>query len=279
VVAVLLALLTAATYGLANYLGPLLGRRLPLAAVLLAGQVAALAAASALFAVRGGTALPGRGLVLAVTAGVANGVALAAFYRGAQVGRLSVLAPLGSTGAAVPVLVSLATGERPAPLQLAGVPLALGGVALAARRNAAVGSDPAGRGGVGWAALSALGLGLFLTLFARASAYGPEAALFWSRLALLSATAAVVAAIRPPVRVRPAAALPAAVPGLLLVTGTFAYGEATRRGLLSVVSVIATLNPVVTVALALALLGERLAPVQRAGVGVALAGVVLLAAG
>ncbi len=63
-----------------------------------------------------------------------------------------------------------------------------------------------------------------------------------------------------------------------LGTGTFAFGEAFRRGLLAVVSVIATLNPVVTVGLALLLLRERFRRAQQAGVVVALAGVVMLAA-
>ncbi len=61
--------------------------------------------------------------------------------------------------------------------------------------------------------------------------------------------------------------------------GTIAYGAATTQGLLSVVAVLATLAPVVTVALAVLLLGERLTGRQRVGVAVALGGVVLLAAG
>jgi glycosyltransferase involved in cell wall biosynthesis len=50
-------------------------------------------------------------------------------------------------------------------------------------------------------------------------------------------------------------------------------------GLLSVVSVLASLYPVLTVVLARAMLGERLIPVQAAGVTVALAGVALIATG
>jgi uncharacterized membrane protein len=70
-----------------------------------------------------------------------------------------------------------------------------------------------------------------------------------------------------------------ALPGLLLVAGTVLFAEATTRGLLSVVSVIATLFPVVTVTLALLLLDERLNGRQRIGVVAALAGVAAIAAG
>jgi drug/metabolite transporter (DMT)-like permease len=49
--------------------------------------------------------------------------------------------------------------------------------------------------------------------------------------------------------------------------------------MLSVVSVLASLYPVVTVLLARAVLGERMRPVQVAGVAVAFAGIALIASG
>ena len=89
----------------------------------------------------------------------------------------------------------------------------------------------------------------------------------WSRGALLTRRA-----LRVPARSVPRVALP----GVLLFAGTLMYAAATTEGLLSVVSVIATLFPVVTVTLALVFLHERLSRVQWAGVGAALTGVVLL---
>ena len=67
-----------------------------------------------------------------------------------------------------------------------------------------------------------------------------------------------------------------ALPGVLLFAGTLMYAAATQEGLLSVVSVIATMFPVVTVTLALPVLHERPSRVQWAGIAAALAGVVLL---
>jgi drug/metabolite transporter (DMT)-like permease len=57
------------------------------------------------------------------------------------------------------------------------------------------------------------------------------------------------------------------------------YGLASTRGLISVVSVLASLYPVLLVVLARALLAERIQPAQFAGVAVALAGVALISAG
>lgn len=283
--AVLLALLTALAYGVANYLGPLLSRRLPLGGVLVVGQVASLAGALVLAAVRG-AGTDRAGLLLGLAAGAVNGVALASFYRAAARGAISIVAPIGATGAVVPVVVAIAQGERPGALQLVGIPLAIAGVALAAARTgrrsdpdaaADPGADPVA--GIGLALFAALAFGTFLTVFAAASRHGATAAVLTSRAFLLAGTVAVVALARLPWRL-PRRDLPAAaLPGVLLVIGTAAYGVATTKGLVSIVAVLATLSPVVTVALAVLVLQERLSGRQRAGIAVALVGVVLLAAG
>ena len=67
--------------------------------------------------------------------------------------------------------------------------------------------------------------------------------------------------------------------GLLILGGVTAFAAATSAGLVSVVSVLATLSPLVTVALAVVLLRERLGRRQHVGLAAAMAGVVLLAAG
>jgi EamA domain-containing membrane protein RarD len=126
------------------------------------------------------------------------------------------------------------------------------------------------------ASLAAVGFGVFLTALKPASSEG----IFWgvlvSRVSLLVLLigGALIArtAVRVGVRELPSVALP----GLLLFAGTLLYASATRHGLLSVVSVIGSLNPIVTVTLALVFLHERLSRPQWAGVGAALTGVVLL---
>ncbi|MDX6199427.1 MAG: hypothetical protein QOJ79_2578 [Actinomycetota bacterium] len=276
-VAVLLALLTALTYGVANYLGPLLTRRLPLGGVLVVGQTASLVGALVLFALRGGST-DRTGLLLGIAAGILNGAALATFYTAAARGPISIVAPIGSTGAVVPVVVSMLQGERPSVLQLVGIPVAILGVALAAARAAPhPDADPVA--GVGLAIFAAAVFGTFLAVFAQASQHGSTRAVLDSRAALLACTVLVVAAARIPWRIPVREIAAAAVPGVLLVTGTAAYGIATTKGLVSIVAVLATLSPVITVALAVLLLHERLIGRQRAGVAIALAGVVLLAAG
>lgn len=275
-IAILLASGTALAYGVANYLAPVLGRRMPLAAVALGSQVAGLAV-SVLLTLGADLTMSGAGLAYAVAAGAANSCALACFYRAGQTGNLSVLSPITASGAVVPVVVGLAAGDRPGPWQLVGIPVVLAGIVLASRRG---GASSGGRtDGLGWALAAAVLFGTFLATYAGAAADSSPGALVWSRVALVVTTGVGIVLLRAPVRVGPRDGALVLVPGLLLALGTFAFGEATRIGLLSVVSVIATLNPVVTVVLAFVLLRERPSGLQRAGAALALAGIVLLASG
>lgn len=275
-IAILLALGTALAYGVANYLAPELGRRMPLAAVALGSQVAGLAV-SVLLTLGADLTMSGAGLAYAVAAGAANSCALACFYRAGRTGNLSVLSPITASGAVVPVVVGLAAGDRPGPWQLVGIPVVLAGIVLAARRG---GANSGGRtDGLGWALTAAVLFGTFLATYAGAAADSSPGALVWSRVALVVTTGVGIVLLRAPVRVGPRDGALVLVPGLLLALGTFAFGEATRIGLLSVVSVIATLNPVVTVVLAFVLLRERPSGLQRTGAALALAGIVLLASG
>ncbi|MBV8601820.1 MAG: EamA family transporter [Candidatus Eremiobacteraeota bacterium] len=79
-------------------------------------------------------------------------------------------------------------------------------------------------------------------------------------------------------------AIPRATLGTVLACGSLdmvanvLYVLATRSGLLSVVVVLSSLYPAATVALAALVLHERLIRVQWAGVGLALAGIALIAA-
>lgn len=278
-VAALLALLTAFCYGLGNYIGPVLSRRNPLAGVLLTSQVVGLVGGALLLLVRGGQLPTAQHLSEGLAAGLCNSAALGLVYTASIAGPLSIVAPIGATGAVVPVAVALATGEQPSTLQLAGIPLAVVGVVLAAARQTEGPTQQAAPRTVVLALLSAVFFGGFLTFFGAASSDHTPWAVFSSRVSLLLMTAAFVLLRRPAIRF-PVRELPVmTLPGILLLVGTVSYGVATTKGLVSVVAVLATLAPVVTVGLAVVVLRERLSSRQQTGVGLALAGVVLLAAG
>lgn len=280
VLALALALGSSACYGLSNFIGPQLARRHTIVTILLVSQLAALIGCALYLAGDRGPALPAGSMLLAVLAGLGNGAGLIGFYKAAELGPLSIVAPIGATGAIVPVAYGLATGDTLKATQVAGVVLAMAGAALAARAEP-VGAQrasryPDPRASVIWALGSAVAFGVFLTALPKASEDGRAWALFDARLALLALMA--LWAGRRIGSLRVSRDLPLmAIPGVLLVCGTVLYTVAADHGQLSLVSVVGSLFPVVTVGLGVALLGERLSRAQAIGVSAAMAGVVLIA--
>ena len=282
--AVFLGLITATFFGLASYLGPVLSRTHSPSAVLAIGQAAAVAAAAALLLAQDAHSPTVRTLVLGLLAGVANGMALTAMFEAARFLPISVMAPIGATGGGVPVVVALALGERPHILQLVGIPVAMVGVVLVAAGSSGgsllrnIGSVPSA--GLWLAAAWAVFYGVFLSLYAEASAGGGQPwALFSSRVSLLATALALALARRASLRV-PRRTVPlVALNGMLILAGVATFGWAAAIGPISVVSVLATFSPVVTVALAVLLLRESLGSRQRMGLVAAIIGVALLAAG
>jgi drug/metabolite transporter (DMT)-like permease len=193
------------------------------------------------------------------------------------IGAMGVVAPISAVAAAIPFAVGVATGERPGAVQLAGVMLALAGVALASRQPVHLGGGRAA--GVGLALLAAAGFGLYFVLLDNAADASVPWAVVVARAA--SASIAVAAAIGGGVALRVCRRhLPALLAiGVCDVGANVLFGLATTRGYLSVVSVLSALYPVVTMGLAALLLHERIAPSQRLGVAGALAGAAMISAG
>jgi drug/metabolite transporter (DMT)-like permease len=279
VLAIALALGSSACYGVSNFLGPQLARRHTLASVLVLSQVAALAASALYLAASGGRALPSTDVWLALLAGAGNAGGLIGFYVAAELAPLSVVAPIGAVGAVVPVMWGLTSGDSLKLTQAVGLVLAMAGAALAARRPQPTAGQirryPDPRAGALWAAASAVAFGVFLTALPAASAHGQAWALFDARVGVVLLTGLWAGRRLRAIRISSASAL-LTVPGLLLITGTLLYTTATARGELSLISVLGSLFPVVTVGLGVAVLQERLSQTQLVGVLAALCGIVLI---
>jgi drug/metabolite transporter (DMT)-like permease len=155
-----LALITSLCYGVSNFVGPTLSRGLPVYPVLIAGQLVAFGVSGAVLAATQPPGPDGTVVLAAAAAGVGNALGLICFYRAASLGPLSIVTPIGSLGVIVPVTAGVASGEPLGAFKLAGIALAISGVALASRRpagdRAATGSE---RASALWALTSALAFG------------------------------------------------------------------------------------------------------------------------
>ena len=274
--AALLALGASLCWGVADFLGGLASRHLPVLGVLaVTFPVGALGAAAAVLAF--GPERPGgSALALAALAGLFGLAGLAALYRGLAVGAMSVVAPISATAPLVPVVVGVARGERPSALQWAGIAFALAGIVLLSREAGATRRVAAG---AALGVVAAAGFGLF---FLTLDAASDEGAL-WSALSLRVAGAAVVLVLalvlRPRLPRAPRDVAPLVLVGTLDLSANALFAAASSRGLVSVVSVLASLYPAVVVGLAMLTLGERLTVPRAAGAGAALAGAALISAG
>jgi drug/metabolite transporter (DMT)-like permease len=278
--AVVLGLGSSVSWGLADFLGGLKARRLPLLSVMVVSQATGLCLIGLIVAIRGEGAPGGDFAVYAALAAVSGLIGLSAFYRGLAIGKMSVVAPISAVGAALPVTVGVATGDRPSAAQGLGIALALAGVALASREAA----EEAERGGavatgVGLALLAALGFGGFFLAIDKASDADVLWAILANRIAGVSLLVALALAVRPRLPGSAADLRDLALVGALDMMANTLFAAAATEGLVSVVSVLASLYPLTTIVLARFLLHERLHRPQQVGVAGTLAGVALIAAG
>jgi drug/metabolite transporter (DMT)-like permease len=277
--AVLLALASSVTWGIADFGGGLVSRRVAsTVAVTVVSQAAGFAALLIVFGARGAH-LDGRSFAIGLAAGAGGGAGLAAFYRALAVGTMSIVSPIVACGAVVPFAISIATGERPSALALTGAGVALAGAVLASaeeRRAAASERKQA----VMLATVAAGALGLFTYFLGLGSREGTAlSTLVGARVGSLTLLLVLALVLRAPLRLGRSALLPVAAVGLCDVAANALFALASGHGLLALVSVLGSLYPVMTVVLAYVFLHERLTPLQLAGVGVALAGVAALSVG
>ena len=275
--AIVLALGAAVSYGVGDFLGGLTSRRAHVLAVLLLSQAVGAAAVAAWVLVAGEPFLGSSAALAAVAAGLCGLLGLGGLYRGMAIGAMGVVAPISAIAAAIPFTVGIVRGERPSSPQIVGALVAVLGLALVSRPEGGVGARIAS--GVGLALVAALGFGfyfVFLDIAADDSAsWAVLVARLTSSIVALMATLAVGASLAMSRRVL----IAVLAVGACDVGANVLFALASTRGLVSVVSVLTSLYPAVTVALAALLLHERLGRVQLAGAAAVLTGAALLAAG
>lgn len=278
--AILLGLAVALTYGAGDFFGGLTTKRndvLTVVAVSQAASLVILATGFALFR----PDLPAAGdVALGSVAGCIGIVGLTLLYRGLAAGRMGIVAPVTAVGAAVvPLAWGLAQGERPSGLALLGCGVALVAVALIARGpgGEVAGGSPA----VELVAALAAGtcFGVVFILFSETADDSGLWPLLGGRAAQTVLMGTALAATGRRVRLAPGSWRTAVGAGVFDVGANALYLVGVRTGLVSLVAVLSSLYPASTVVLARFVLGERLGRVQLGGLGLALAGVGLIAGG
>jgi len=204
------------------------------------------------------------------------------FYAALGAGPISVVSPLTAIlVAGVPVGAGLALGERPSVLAYAGIALALLAVVLVSREVRDEDSSPHRfTTKVAWLTVgSGLAFGLNFVLIDQAPVEARLWPLVFARLSA-SALVLVIAAVSGNLSVPSGISLRLALAaGVLDTIANVAMLWALHASMLSLASVLISLYPVGTVALAMVVLKERVTRWQVVGMVLALGSVAMIATG
>ncbi len=271
----LLALLAAGLFGVADFTGGFATRRLPVWKVIPWSQLLG----SALLVV-GLLIVPApevtlRDLALGALGGLAGLIGLAILYSTLAAGTMSVVAPIsGASAAAIPIAFDVIRGEALTPLEVFGVALALVAVLL-------VGLDRSARQLDIGLLLRAIAAGAAFAVFFIALGFTSEASGLWPLVGARVVTIPIAFAVALTLG---AAAAPrsndmrlVATAGTLDMGANIAVALSLQRGPIGINSVLASLYPAVTAAIAFVVLRERPTTAQIAGIALALGAVLALA--
>ncbi|WP_432979167.1 EamA family transporter [Dactylosporangium sp. CA-233914] len=224
-----------------------------------------------------GTGVPSlTDLAWGAAAGLLGNAGLVIFYRALAAGAMSVVAPLtATTTAAVPLLLGLFLDRLPSTSALVGAVLAVAAITLVSAGPR--GGERAGRGLLALALLSGVLFGGYFTLVAQTSDASGLWPLLAGRVAGVAGLLVAMRARRVPVRGPARIFVLSCTAGAFDVTANALYLFAVRNGVLSVAAPLASLYPVTTVLLAMAVDRERMRPLQITGLGLAVVALVLTA--
>ena len=276
--AIALSLSASVSWGVSDFLGGQAARRTPVLWVVSVSYPTGLVLIATAAFIAGGSLTPGEAAV-ALIGGVCGAAAISLFYSAMAIGPVSIISPLVSIGVVVPVAVGLLRGESPGGLQIAGLVAALCGIVMAVREAEVPHAVAVSPRALVLAGLAGLGFGLFFVGIDSAASDDPLWAATFARLGGTLAIALTLLLRRPTRGIAPGTLGVLVLIGCLDAAANTLIALASNQGLLSLVAVGGSLFPIVTVLLARVVLGERLARIQRAGVALALIGVLLIAAG
>jgi len=275
----LLALLSSAMWGTADFFAGRLSKKHHPFAVLGFSQVFGLLVGILIVVISGswqGKVLGLDGfLIPGALAGLFGYIGLACLYEGLSTGRMGVVSPISSLSTVIPLAYALITGDVLSTITLFGVVIALVGVFCA--------SGPELSQGLPIKPLllalgAAAGFGLALTFIA----IGSQSSALLTMVSMRGVTFFVTISLA--IRFKTTGNFDKKAIPLLFFIGAADFianlllGIACTKGLVSVAMVFGSLYPIATALLAYKFLQERLHRVQYVGIALAVAGVSIISA-
>ena len=264
-------------YGAADFCGGLATRRTPMFTVAVISQAAGFVLLLVLLPFTPSHTVASD-YVFGALAGVCGALGVALLYHALSIGKMGIVSPITAVlAAAFPLVFGAIRGERLSLTEGLGLVLALVAIVMISLSFEPSGKREISTAGVREAIVTGFVFGAFFILLSYTHPAAGLHNLLAARIASISFL--LVAAFATRTNLVPNRAdVPLIVgTGLLDMTANILYVLATFAGYLSIAAVLTSLYPASTVFLARVVLGERLGWIQKAGVAIALAGVVLIA--
>lgn len=279
-------LIAAVGWGLADFFGAVVGRRIGSLWTVIVAQTFTAIVATGIVLASGDPVRPVTTVLGAVALNaVFSATAYVTHYKALELGPVAVVSPIGATYALVGVVLAIVVlGERPNAAVLIGGIITIFGVMLTStdlqKLRAGIRHRPPG---LPWALVSAVGFGVggFLLAYL-ARELGWVVGLWASRCAQLVGFLVVGLYRRDELRGHfPVGAWLAAAIGVGLadLLGVMAFSIGAHAGFVSIVLVASAVFPLIAVALSIGYLGERPVPNQYVGVGLTVVGLLVLGLG
>jgi len=275
----LLALLSSAMWGTADFFAGRLSKKHHPFAVLGLSQVFGLLVGIFIVVVSGSWQGKVSGfdgfLIPGALAGIFGYIGLACLYEGLSTGRMGVVSPISSLSTVIPLAYALITGDVLSAITLLGVVIALIGVFCACGPELSQGLPLKP---LFLALGAAAGFGLALTFIA----IGSQSSALLTMVSMRATTFFVTIFLA--MKFKTTGNFSSKEMPLLFFIGAADFianlllGIATTKGLVSVAMVFGSLYPIATAVLAYKLLQERLQRVQYVGIALAVAGVSIISA-
>ena len=283
---IIFGLLSAFSYGLADFVGALAAKKIRALAVTAIsfsfGLVIALLLSQIL-----GASYSSETIQTSIFAGISSAIAISCLYAALALGPISIVSPLTAViSAMIPVIVDVASGQALSGFALFAVALVLVAVVLVGfvpGEKVTLPSLPALIYSLG-AGLGFAGIFVFLDATSKDSGLGPLVVMRAVGLSLLI-LGLFYLAIKNKISLIEKAAFEVKTLALIFVAGAgdvlgnVAFLIATREGALAIAAVLTSLYPVGTILLAWVILKERIALSQTIGIVMAMAACAILAVG
>jgi uncharacterized membrane protein len=276
VAAIMFGLLSAITYGAADFTGGITSRRANSYAVVIWADILAMPIiATAAWLV--GDSFPSmRGVWFSLACGLFGGVGILLLYRSFAEGKMSIAAPVSALMAGIlPVLVGAFTQGLPSMLVITGMAVALAAIWLVAREEGS--ALQFNWENVRLPLIAGVLFGMFFVLMHEVSSESILWPIFLLRLSAVAILVLIASTIRQPMNPPFRQWYFLLMISVFDVAGNMFFILANRVGRLDVAAVLASLYPGATVLLAWVFLKEHISRSQWTGVLLAMVAIALIA--